>query len=132
MTVLEKTQKSWRDIADVLSVPRNKKEYDRAVKLLNDLADVVGQDENHPMAALMETLGLVIEAYESRNLPEPKNDPVGALEYLMAEHGLKQSDLTGIIGQSHVSEILNGKRKLNARQIKALSEYFGVSPALFL
>ena len=31
-----------------------------------------------------------------------------------------------------VSEILNGKRSLNIRQIKALAERFNVSPATFL
>jgi HTH-type transcriptional regulator/antitoxin HigA len=31
-----------------------------------------------------------------------------------------------------VSEILNGKRELNARQIRALAERFHVSPAVFM
>jgi HTH-type transcriptional regulator/antitoxin HigA len=34
--------------------------------------------------------------------------------------------------QGVVSEVLSGKRSLNSRQIKALSERFGVSPAVFI
>jgi HTH-type transcriptional regulator/antitoxin HigA len=55
------------------------------------------------------------------------------LSYLIHEHGLKQTDLRHEIGtQGVVSEILNGKRALNVRQIQALAERFQVSPAIFL
>ena len=47
-------------------------------------------------------------------------------------HGFKQGDLTGIGSQGVVSEILSGKRKLNIRQIKLLSQQFNVSPAVFI
>ena len=46
--------------------------------------------------------------------------------------GLRQSDLPEIGSQGVVSEVLSGKRDLNARQIRALSERFGVGPAAFL
>jgi HTH-type transcriptional regulator/antitoxin HigA len=45
---------------------------------------------------------------------------------------LKQNDLPEIGSQGVVSEILNGKRELNTRQIQALSRRFGVSSAAFL
>jgi HTH-type transcriptional regulator/antitoxin HigA len=51
----------------------------------------------------------------------------------MKENGLRQADLASEIGsQGVVSEILNGKRVINARQAKALAARFGVSPAVFL
>jgi transcriptional regulator with XRE-family HTH domain len=50
----------------------------------------------------------------------------------MEEHNLKQSDLPEVGSQGVVSEILSGKRKLNICKIKALSERFGVSPAVFI
>lgn len=54
------------------------------------------------------------------------------LSYIMEMHGLKQTDLGEELGgQSVVSEILNGKRELNIRQIRSLSERFHVSPAVF-
>jgi len=54
------------------------------------------------------------------------------LRYLMDEHGLRQSDLSEIGSQGVVSDVLHGKRQLNARQIRALAKRFGVSPAVFL
>jgi HTH-type transcriptional regulator/antitoxin HigA len=51
----------------------------------------------------------------------------------MEEHNLKQADLAEELGgQSIVSTILNGKRELNTRQVKALAKRFNVSPAVFL
>lgn len=51
----------------------------------------------------------------------------------MEEHGLKQKDLVAEIGSKGVvSEILNRKRPLNTRHIKALSDRFGCSPAVFM
>ncbi len=55
-----------------------------------------------------------------------------ALKFLMEQHGLKQSDLSEIGSQGVVSEILRGKRELNMRQVRALSERFGVSSATFV
>jgi len=53
------------------------------------------------------------------------------LAFLMEQHGLRQGDMPEIGSQGVVSEILSGKRDLNVRQIRALSERFGVSPATF-
>jgi HTH-type transcriptional regulator/antitoxin HigA len=50
----------------------------------------------------------------------------------MEQHDLKQTDLHEIGSQGVVSEILTGKRELNLRQVRALSERFGVSAATFL
>ena len=50
----------------------------------------------------------------------------------MEEHDLRQSDLPEVGSQGIVSEILSGKRELNTRQIRALAERFGVSPAVFV
>lgn len=45
---------------------------------------------------------------------------------------LKQSDLGHIASQGVMSEILNGKRKLNVRQIKLLAAQFGVDLSTFI
>jgi HTH-type transcriptional regulator/antitoxin HigA len=50
----------------------------------------------------------------------------------MEEHDLRQSDLPEIGSQGVVSEILNGKRELNVRQIRKLARRFQVSPAVFI
>jgi HTH-type transcriptional regulator/antitoxin HigA len=45
---------------------------------------------------------------------------------------LKQSDLPEIGSRGVLSEILSGKRQLNIRQLKLLSQRFKVSPAVFI
>jgi HTH-type transcriptional regulator / antitoxin HigA len=132
-TLLEQTKIHWTAVKDVLSIPRTEQEYDHIVSLLNELVDTVGEDENHPLADLMETLSVFIEIYDQIHYPQPTVSGAEVLSYLMHEHGLKQTDLRHEIGtQGVVSEILNGKRALNVRQIQALAERFQVSPATFL
>jgi HTH-type transcriptional regulator/antitoxin HigA len=74
-------------------VPHTKEQYENAVKMLDELIEKIGEDENHPLASLMETLGTLIESYENQHFPETAFDPIGVLKFLMDEHGLKQSDL---------------------------------------
>ena len=131
-TQLKEIAKVWPDIQDLLSVPYNEKAYKRLVSLLDDVMDEVGNDESHPLASLMETLGSLIEIYEGHNIPEIEGDPIDTLKTLIEEHGVKQSELYEIGSQGVVSEVLSGKRRLNIRQIKALSERFNVSPAVFI
>jgi HTH-type transcriptional regulator / antitoxin HigA len=58
------------EISKLLNFPHNEKEYEEAVRLLDNLIDTVGEDENHPLASLMEILGVLIEKYEDEHVPE--------------------------------------------------------------
>ncbi|MBC8420689.1 MAG: transcriptional regulator [Desulfobacterales bacterium] len=129
---LKEIAKVWPDIQPIFSVPHNEKDYNKLVNLLDSLIDEVGNNENHPLTSLMETIGSLIEAYESQYINEIEGNPIDALNALMEEHGLKQLDLSEIGSQGVVSEILSGKRQLNVRQIKMLSKRFKVSPAVFI
>ena len=129
---LEEIAKVWPDIQPVFSVPHNQEECDKLIEFLDSLIDDVGDNENHPLASLMETIGSLIETYESQYVGEIEGNPIASLKALMEEHGLKQSDLSEIGSQGVVSEILSGKRQLNVRQIKMLSQRFKVSPAVFV
>jgi len=129
---LENISKVWPSIKAVFSVPHSEKEYLALVKTLNSLVDEVGNDENHKLAPVMETIGNLIENYEEREYKIKEASPIDALKYLMQEHGLKQSDLKEIGSQGVVSEILAGKRSLNLEQIKKISNKFHVSPLVFI
>jgi len=129
---LEEIAKAWPDMQPVFSVPHDKKHYNKLVSLLDTLIDEVGNNEKHPLASLMETIGSLIETHESRYINEIEGNPTDALKALMEEHGLKQSDLSEIGSQGVVSEILSGRRQLNVRQIKMLSKRFKVSPPVFV
>lgn len=111
---------------------RTEADYTRAVAVLDEIVDEIGQQEAHPLADLAETLGLFIEAYEDTHVPFSDSSASEILRTLMEEHALKQSDLSEIGSQGVVSEILSGKRELNVRQITQLANRFGVSPALFM
>ena len=55
------------------------------------------------------------------------------MQLLMQQHQLRQADLSQIFGsQSNVSEVLSGKREINARQARLLAKRFGVSPVVFI
>ena len=40
------------------------------LRLLDQLTDEVGNDESHPLASLMEVIGLLVEKYEDEHVPE--------------------------------------------------------------
>ena len=54
----------------VVFVPHAESEYQRLVGLLDTLIDVVGENESHPLASLMEVVGVLIEKYEDEHVPE--------------------------------------------------------------
>ena len=127
----ETVQPYWAVVEPVLTV-RTEADYERAVARLNDLLDAVGDGTTHPLYGLLDTLGTLIRAYEDEHVTLPKATGVEALQYLMEEHSLTQSDLPEVGSQGVVSELLRGKRRLNLRQIHALAERFHVSPAVFI
>lgn len=121
----------WETVGPILSI-RNEREYNLAVKRLNQLLDEIGANERHPLYGLLDTLGTLIHAYEEKYHPVPECSGADMLRYFMEEHGLAQSDLPEVGSQDVVSEILNGKREFNIRQIRALAKRFHVSPAVFI
>lgn len=68
-TVLQ-AKENWQLVAKILYVPHSAEEYDRLVEILDQLIDEVGGDEVHPLASLMEVIGVLIEQYEDEHVPE--------------------------------------------------------------
>ena len=67
---IEKAFQAWPQVEPSLRVPHNERECRRLVKLLDRLVDEVGEEENHPLASLMEVLDMLIEKYEDDNVAE--------------------------------------------------------------
>ena len=67
---LQKTLTAWESLQNTVCVPHKEKDYEKLVSLLDDLIDEIGEDENHPLASLMEIIGVLIEDYENRNVKE--------------------------------------------------------------
>lgn len=70
MLSVPETQKVWQPLANNLVVPRNEEQYEQLVAWLDKLIDEVGENESHPLASLMDILGVLIERYENEFVPE--------------------------------------------------------------
>jgi HTH-type transcriptional regulator/antitoxin HigA len=133
MNMLELEQ-VWQQLSKTvaLSPIHNRKEYDRMVLLADHLSEAIGSSKRHCLLNLFEIVCELIRSYERDHFPLDNPSPREILKFLMDQHSLRQSDLPEIGNQSVVSQILSGTRELNLRQIKALSQRFGVSPAIFI
>jgi HTH-type transcriptional regulator / antitoxin HigA len=67
---IEKAVDAWAPLAGTIFVPHTEEEYNRIVGLLDELIDEVGENESHPLASMMEILGVLIEHYENAHVPE--------------------------------------------------------------
>jgi HTH-type transcriptional regulator/antitoxin HigA len=67
---METVEQAWPILAPLLFVPHSQHEYAHLVRLLDTLIDVIGEDEIHPLASLMEVIGVLIEKYEDEHVPE--------------------------------------------------------------
>ena len=67
---LEKVTRAWPPISRAVRVPHTDADYRDLVQLLDRLTDEVGEDQNHPLASLMDVLGVLIEKYEDEHVPE--------------------------------------------------------------
>ncbi len=66
----------WPEMANSVFVPHSEDEYRRLVAFLDGLIDEVGEEETHPLASLMEILGVLIEQYEAEHVPELSGEEV--------------------------------------------------------
>lgn len=130
-TIAPEIQKQWSAIAPILTI-RNEQEYDQGVARLNELLDTVGTNEEHPLYTLLDTLGIVIQAYEETHYPMPHCSSEEILAYLMEEHALSASDLPEVGSPFTVAEILSGKQELDVHHIRLLASRFKVSPSVFI
>jgi HTH-type transcriptional regulator/antitoxin HigA len=132
---LASVQSAWQGLNKLvpLGTITSERDYKRRVIVMDELLDRIGANESHRLMPLLDLVTKEVETYEAKHHTLPEAAPAEVLAYLMAEHSLKQTDLAAELGgQSIVSAILNGKRELNTRQVKALAVRFQVSPAVFL
>ena len=67
---IEKALQAWPQVKPALYLPRNERAYRQLVKLLDRLIDEVREDEDHPLASMMEIIGVLIEKYEDDHVAE--------------------------------------------------------------
>ncbi len=131
---IDKIAKRYRALCELVPLHpiTNKAGYEVAVGHLNRLLDAGGANQAHALAGLVDALGEMIHAYESRLIPTSDAEPRDVLKYLMEDHQLSQSDLSDIASQGTISDILSGKRGISRALAKKLAAQFHVSSATFL
>jgi HTH-type transcriptional regulator / antitoxin HigA len=106
-------------------------EYDRALAIAERLT--FKQDKTVAEIKLLKLIVVLIEDYETEHYPMDNVTPHELLQHLMESNNTRQADLVGLIGsRGVVSEVVNGKRAISKAQVKALGEFFNVSPGLFI
>lgn len=129
---IESVKNNWEAISAYLTKPKNDRDYARLTEFCDTIVDKLGYTQDSVLEDMFETVSILISEYEKENVSDLEGNPIECLKYLMEEHGLKQKDLIEIGSPGVISEVMNGKRQLNKRQILALSERFGCSVEVFM
>jgi len=108
-------------------------EYDQMVAAVEKLMNKGQQRLSAEESALLETLAILIQAYDDRHHPLAPLPPNEMLDYLMQSSGRTAKDLLPVFGtRGRVSEVLSGKRSISKEQAKKLAAFFNVSVDLFV
>ena len=114
-------------------VIETEEEYQRMLTRFEHLMDKDEASMSAEEGRLLKLLAMLIEEYEDRNVSLPPFSPGKMLRHLLAEKGLRQSDLFPVIGsKSRVSEIIAGNRSISKSQAKKLAAFFHVPVELFI
>lgn len=113
--------------------PKTQAEYEALCEFSYIISEKLEEKPNKDLQALLDIVVLLIEQYQGEHISFDNPDPVSVLKTLMEDHGLVQTDLKEEIGsQGIVSEVLNGKRKINLKMAKALANRFKTSIEAFV
>jgi len=117
----------------VVRAIETEEEYDHMVAAVEHLMGK-GEDRLSPEeSALLETMAILVQAYDDRHHPLPSVAPSEMLAYLMETSGRTAKDLLPVLGtRGRVSEVLSGKRSISKEQAKKLASVFKVAVDLFI
>lgn len=97
---------------------KTEQDYQTAIARIEELW---GAERNTPEGDEFDLLVTLVESYELKHFPIAPPDPIDAIKFRMEQMGLTKADMVQYLGsQSRVSEILNKKRSLTLKMIKAL------------
>jgi HTH-type transcriptional regulator / antitoxin HigA len=108
-------------------------EYDGMIAAVEHLMDKGESRLSPEESALLETMAILIQAYDDRHDPVPAAAPEQMLSYLMESSGRTAKDLLPVFGtRGRVSEVLSAKRSISKEQAKKLAALFKVTADLFI
>lgn len=108
---------------------KTEEQYNEAIALIETLIDC---EDSTPEMELLELVSILVHDYEEREFPMEDLDPIEAIKHQMEELGVTTVEMAELVGgKSRLSDLLNKKRLLSVRQIKAISTRLDI-PADFL
>lgn len=111
---------------------KTKKEYEAFLDWVDELFDKKVKP-NSPEGEELQVVLLLIKQYEDEHYPIPTPDPIEAIKLKMAEKGLKNKDLVGLIGtKGYISSLLSGKKALTLEIAKVFHQKLGVPAEILL
>ena len=117
----------------VVKAIETEEEHEHMIAAIERLMDK-GEDRLSPEeSALLETMAILVQAYDDRHHPLPPVTPGEMLAYLMETSGRTAKDLLPVFGtRGRVSEVLGGKRSISKQQAKRLASVFKVAVDFFI
>jgi HTH-type transcriptional regulator/antitoxin HigA len=109
----------------------DEKDLQIRMRLIDELYDCSKSEWDFP-AIFAEIVTNRVYEFEQANLDMPEVTQAEALAHFIAENNLKQKDLGEVAGQSVISEILRGKRKMTVEHIKGFARFFCVPEKTFM
>ncbi len=85
-------------------------------------------NQNAFLVIILDYLIANIETYQASEQSTPNQ----VLAKLMKQANVKQKELSHIVPQSIISELVNGKRQLTLRHIQCFADFFNVPISYFL
>jgi len=117
----------------VVKAVETEEEYDHMVAAVERLMDKGEDDLSPEESALLETMAILVQAFDERHNPLPQVAPNEMLAYLMETSGRTARDLLPVFGtRGRVSEVLSGKCSISKEQAKKLASLFKVTVDLFI
>lgn len=99
---------------------RNNTDHENALNRIRALMPAkAGTDDGDEL----DVLATLVDAYEAKHFPIESPEPIEAIRFRMEQMGLERKDLEPFIGsRARVSEVLNKRRGLSLKMIRALHE----------
>jgi len=64
-TLVKQAVEHWTYVAPLLEMPEDEQVYDRLVQFLDELLELIGDQDDHPLTGLASRMGDLIEAYDN-------------------------------------------------------------------
>lgn len=115
-----------------IKIIKTEKDYKIALERVEKLIELDPVNGSEA-ADELELLALLINNYEDDKYKIEMPDPIDAIKFRMEQGVLTQKDLIPYFGsKSKVSEVLNRKRELSVKTIRALNTHLGIPAEVLL